>query len=88
MANHKSSLKRARQDKVRNARNRARTATMRSAVRQAEEAATTKDKTTPQKLSRAQSTIARAAKKGILHWKTAARKQSRLNARVKKASGK
>ena len=79
MANHKSAVKRARQSDNRNARNRAvktRVKNVTKNVRQivaegAQENAVTK-------LTEAQSVIAKAAKKGIIHKRTASRKISRL----------
>lgn len=79
MANHKSALKRAGQNQVRRMRNRAirtRVKNVVKEVRQAvvedstEQAATT--------MRTAQATIDKAAKKGALHKRTAARKIARL----------
>lgn len=85
MATHKSAEKRARQTIVRTARNKARKARVHSATRKVEEAITKKDyKAAQEALRSAQPEIARAAGKGTLHKKRAARKLSRLSARVKK----
>ncbi len=80
MANHKSALKRARQNEKRNLRNRSVRSEARTAmavVRQRIE-----DKAGKEGLgtsvSQAVSSLAKAVRKGAVHWKTAARKTSRL----------
>ena len=87
MANHKSALKRARQNEIRRLRNkslRTRTKNVIKEVRtvSAEGAADA----AAQKLLKAQSVIDRAAKKGAIHKRTAARKISRLSRLVNKIS--
>ena len=75
MANHKSALKRAGQNERRRMRNKAvqtRVKNVVKAVRLAE------GEDAAEKLSAAKSAIAKAAKKGVLHRKTASRKISRL----------
>ncbi len=85
MANHKSSVKRARQSVVKQAKNRARKGSVHAAIRTIDEAVTAKDyKAGMAALSKAQSELARAASKGTLPKKRAARKMSRLSARLKK----
>lgn len=79
MANHKSALKRARQNEIRRMRNKAVKTNVKTVVKDvrlsisenAPEAAL-------QKLDTAKSVISKAAKKGVIHKKTAARKISRL----------
>ena len=86
MANHKSAEKRARQTLRRNALNRSRRSAIRTVVKQAEEAATSGNADAAVKAVRvAESAMARGAARGTLHWKTAARKTSRLARRAKAA---
>ena len=79
MANHKSALKRARQNDMRRMRNRAAKTRLRNIVKKvrtlsaegnAEEAAAA--------LKEAASTIDKAAKKNVVHTRSASRKISRL----------
>ncbi|NTU76453.1 MAG: 30S ribosomal protein S20 [Alphaproteobacteria bacterium] len=87
MATHKSAAKRARQTIKRNALNRSRRAKVRSLTKTVEVAAAKKDVETAKKALRAaESALARAAGRGTLHWKTAARKTSRLAKSVKAAA--
>ncbi|MCP4719081.1 MAG: 30S ribosomal protein S20 [Desulfobacteraceae bacterium] len=78
MANHKSAKKRAKQSQVRRLRNRSVKTTLKNlekSLRAAQESgADTKDEL----MRQTQSAIHKAAKKGILHKKTASRKISRL----------
>ncbi len=79
MANHKSALKRARQNEIRRMRNksyRTRVNNVTKQVRLAEGESSGETITT--NLNIAKSVIDIAAKKGIIHKKTAARKISRL----------
>ena len=79
MANHKSALKRARQNEIRRMRNksyRTRVNNVTKQVRFAEGESSGETITT--NLNIAKSVIDIAAKKGIIHKKTAARKISRL----------
>ena len=79
MANHKSALKRAGQNERRRMRNKAvqtRVKNVVKAVRLAE------GEDAVEKLNAAKSAIDKAAKKGVLHRKTASRKISRLAKRV------
>jgi len=86
MANHKSAEKRARQTVKRNELNRSRRSAIRTVVKQAEAVATTGDAAAALKAVRvAESALARGASRGTLHWKTAARKTSRLAKRAKAA---
>lgn len=85
MANHKSAAKRARQSVKRNAVNHARKSRVGTATRKVEEAISKKDyKSAQDALRAAQPEIARAASKGAIEKKRAARRMSRLSARVKK----
>lgn len=87
MANHKSAAKRARQSVKRNELNRARRSKVRSLAKAVENAVAAKDLPTAKtSLKVAESALARAAGRGTMHWKTAARKTSRLAKRVKAAA--
>lgn len=87
MANHKSAAKRARQTVVKNGLNRARRSKVRTLAKAVEKAVGTKDVAAAKTALRsAESGLARAARKGTLHPKTAARKTSRLAKAVKKAA--
>ena len=80
MANHKSALKRARQNEIRRMRNksyRTRVNNVTKQVRLAEGESSGETITT--QLNNAKSVIDIAAKKGVIHKKTAARKISRLS---------
>ena len=80
MANHKSALKRARQNEIRRMRNkfyRTRVNNVTKQVRFAEGESSAETITT--NLNIAKSVIDIAAKKGVIHKKTAARKISRLS---------
>ncbi|HAX91330.1 MAG TPA: 30S ribosomal protein S20 [Rhodospirillaceae bacterium] len=85
MANHKSAAKRARQTVKRNELNRSRRAKVRSLTKTVEKAIAGKDVAvaTPT-LRAAEAGLARAARKGTVHKRTAARKTSRLAKAVKK----
>jgi small subunit ribosomal protein S20 len=84
MANIKSAKKRIRQTLKRTEMNRARVSRVRNFVRKAEEAIGSGDKQQAQDSFKiAQSEIMRGVSKGVVHLKTASRKISRLNARVK-----
>jgi small subunit ribosomal protein S20 len=86
MANHKSAEKRARQTVTRNELNRTRRSAIRTIVKQAESAAATGTAAEAKTAQRAaESALARGAARGTLHWKTAARKTSRLAKRAKAA---
>ncbi|MBW1822291.1 MAG: 30S ribosomal protein S20 [Deltaproteobacteria bacterium] len=80
MANHKSALKRARQNEIRRMRNksyRTRVNNVTKEIRLAE--GESSGETIATKLNIAKSVIDIAAKKGVIHKKTAARKISRLS---------
>ncbi len=79
MANHKSALKRAKQNKERNARNTHIRSTMRTLVKQVRESVVAGDAEAAQAaLAKAVPYISRTATKGIIHKATASRKVSRL----------
>ena len=84
MANHASSLKRARQDAKIRLRNRARKAEMRTAVKKVRTAIQSGDQAAANEaLREAASLIDRAGRKGVIHRSQASRRVSRLNAAVK-----
>lgn len=89
MATHKSAAKRARQTIKRNALNRSRRAKVHTMAKAVEHAVDKKDASAAKSALRsATSTLAKAVKTGTVHWKTAARKTSRLAKRVKAIAGK
>jgi small subunit ribosomal protein S20 len=80
LANHASALKRARQNEIRNQRNRmvkTRVKNVVKSVRQALEVPSSEAATAT--LNQAKSTIAKAAKKGVIHKRNASRKIARLS---------
>ncbi|PLX92900.1 MAG: 30S ribosomal protein S20 [Desulfuromonas sp.] len=80
MANHKSAVKRNRQNAVRCARNTHVRSTMRTFVKQVREAVAAGDQDAAKvALERAVPYIDKAASKGVIHKATASRKISRLN---------
>jgi len=88
LANHKSALKRARQNEIRRLRNRAVKTRARSIVKRVRQAADDNAKDVAlAELKEAQSIVDKAAKKGVIHKNTAARKISRLNKLVAKIEG-
>ncbi len=78
MANHKSAIKRARQSDERRLRNRTNRTQVKNVVKRVR-LAVAGNSVTPQDLDAAKSIVAKAAKKGALHKRTAARKISRLS---------
>ena len=84
MANHVSSLKRARQTITKTAINRANKSKLRGALRLMREALAAGDKKTLTDVYRSTvSVLDKSVQKGVLHKNTASRYKSRLNARVK-----
>jgi small subunit ribosomal protein S20 len=84
MANTKSAKKAARQTERRTEVNKTRRSRMRTYVRKVEEAIASGDKEAANvALREAQPELQRSAAKGIMHKNTAARKISRLSARIK-----
>ncbi len=79
VANHKSAIKRHKQSVKRAARNRAVKTRVRNVVKSVRAAIKSNDQeTAAQLLSAATSSLDKAATKGVIHWKKAARKISRL----------
>ena len=84
MARHKSAKKRIRQTERRTERNRARLSRVRTYIKKVELAITAGDKDAAQRaLTEAQPEIHRGVTRGVLHRNTAARRLSRLSARIK-----
>ena len=84
MANSPQSKKRARQNEKRFAVNKARRSRIRTPLRRVEEAIASGDKdAATEALKAAQPELMRGVSKGVFHKNTAARKMSRLSARVK-----
>lgn len=85
MANHPSAEKRNRQRVVRTERNRAAKSTVRTAVKKARSAIATGDKTSAKtSVAEASKALATAAKKGVLHKRTASRTTSRIQSALAK----
>lgn len=83
MANTSSAKKMVRKISRRTAVNKARRSRVRTYLRQVEEAISTGDKSAANNALRAaQPEMHRAVSKGVIHKKTAARKLSRLSARI------
>ena len=83
MANHKSAIKRARQNENRRLRNKSVKTRVKNIVKSVQFAVNEKTKEEArQELNSAQSIIDKAAKKGVIHKKTASRKISRLSKKV------
>ena len=79
MANHKSALKRNKQNKIRNARNNHVRSTMRTLVKNVREAVAAGDKDAAgSALKLAVPCIDKSATKGVIHKATASRKIARL----------
>ncbi len=79
MANHKSALKRARQSEIRSMRNKSYKTRINNVTKQLRlDKGDSSGETISTKLNIAKSVIDIAAKKGVIHKKTAARKISRL----------
>ncbi len=87
MANHKSALKRARQNEISRIRNKTTRTKVKSIVKQVRLAVSENpDKTVSTDLNRAKSIIDMAVKKGVIHKNTGSRKISRLEKLVGTAS--
>ncbi len=88
MARHLSALKRARQNEKRRLRNQSCKTRVKHAVREVRAAAAQKNlEAAEAALKKAVPTIARVAGKGALHWRSAARKISRLTRMVQALQG-
>ena len=84
MANHVSSLKRARQTESRTAVNRANRSRVRGSLRLLREALAKGDlKAAQAQFRETVSTLDKSVQKGVLHSNTVSRYKSRLNARLK-----
>ena len=80
MANHKSALKRARQNEIRRSRNKSLKTKTKNIVKDVRLSVSESSKEDAlKKLDMAKSDIDRAAQKGVIHKKTASRKISRLS---------
>ena len=79
---HASGIKAHRQSLKHQSHNRFVKKTVRQAIRAAADGAAAKNPESGKLLSQAASTIDRAALRGIIHWKTAARRKSRLAKRT------
>ena len=85
MANHKSALKRARQNEIRRLRNKAVKTRVKSLVKDVRLAASeNSSEDAALKLDTAKSVIDKAAKKGVIKKQTASRKISRLAKQINK----
>ncbi len=83
MANHKSAIKRARQNERKRTRNRSVKTRVKNVVKEVQAAiADGISETTTDSVRTAQSVIDKAAKKGVIHKRAAARKISRLTKKV------
>jgi small subunit ribosomal protein S20 len=82
VANHKSALKRAGQNERRRLRNKAVQTRVKNVVKDVRLAVAQDGADAAGKLNAAKSAIDKAAKKGVLHKKTASRKISRLARQV------
>ena len=84
MANHVSSLKRARQTEAKTAINRANKSKLRGSLRLMREALAKGDSKSANEQFRATvSVLDKSVQKGVIHKNTAGRYKSRLNARLK-----
>jgi len=85
LANTKQALKRHRQSLKRRARNRAMKSRVKKAIKKVRLAIEAKDRELAQTALRdATSILDKAASKGVIHWKNAARRISRLSSQVNK----
>lgn len=83
MANHKSALKRARQNEERRMRNKSTKTRIKNIVKDVRlDVSENSKESALTKLDAAKSIIDKAAKKGVIHKKTASRKISRLSKTV------
>ena len=83
MANHKSAIKRARQNEEQRVRNRSRKTRMKNVIRDLEEVLAAKSpEKAAEELKKTVSVIEKTASKGVIHKNTASRKISRLTRRV------
>lgn len=83
---HTSALKAQRQAEKRTSQNKGLIKKVRVATKTVKAAAATAAATLNEDLKKAESCIDKAAKKNVIHWKTAARKKSRLAKAANKAA--
>jgi small subunit ribosomal protein S20 len=87
LANHKSAIKRARQNELQRLRNKGDRTKVKSIVKDLRSSVgEASGEETKVKLNAAQSVIDKASKKGVIHKRTAARKISRLTKLANSAS--
>ena len=87
MANHKSALKRVRQNEMRRLRNKSLKTKIKNVTKDLRlSVSETSKEETLKKFDMAKSSIDRAAQKGVIHKKTASRKISRLSKLVNSIS--
>lgn len=87
MANHKSAIKRNRQNIRRRASNQIKRASVRGVVKDTREAVAAGDvKLALESLRTAERALAKAKSQGLAHWRNAARRTSRLAQQVAKLS--
>lgn len=87
MANHKSAIKRHKQSLKRRARNKAVKTRVKNVIKKVRLLVAENNKEqAEQELRSATSVIDKAAKKGVIHWKNAARKVSKLRRLVNNLS--
>lgn len=87
MANHKSALKRARQNEKRNLRNRAGRSTLRTAVKKFRQSVESGNAVPASELHAVMGVVAGAGAKGFITRQTASRTVSRLSKAWQKAQG-
>jgi len=87
LANHKSALKRARQSETRRARNRVNKTKVKNAVKKVRAALGESPEAAAEALKAAMSALGRAAARGALHRRNAARRTARLARQVAAARG-
>ena len=87
MANHKSALKRARQNEIKRTRNKGHKTRAKTAIKNVRNAiAENSLETSREKLSEAVSVLQKTVSKGIIHRNTASRKISRLSRQINRLS--
>jgi len=86
LANHKSAEKRARQNEIKRIRNKAVRTKVKNMVKTVRLSAENNSENIGAELDMAKSVIDKAAKKGVIHPRTAARKISRLSKQVNTVS--
>lgn len=89
MANHKSAIKRHKQSLKRAARNKSQRTRVKNVIKDARKAiASEVPEFIEREVSKANSVLGKAVTKGAIHWKTAARKISRLAKSANKMQAK